>query len=110
MAAKVDELEVRRVKRAISRNSRFALHALRTIYARCTLREQIAGRDLGERDGRGFTPFEMGRMIGLHDRLAARGWAATPDELDEVRGRMQKYAAQVIAASREARTEGRRGA
>lgn len=73
------------------------------IYERCTEREKIAGRDLGERDGRGFTPVEIDSMIDLYERIEARGWAATPRELDRLRKAMQKYAVQLVVASREER-------
>lgn len=90
-----------RVRKKISEDSAFALHALRVIYERCTEREKIAGRDLGERDGRGFTPVEIEYMIALHEEFEAQGWRATPRQLDLTRSRMRKYAAQVIKDSRE---------
>jgi hypothetical protein len=108
MAKKVDEMAVRRLKRRIATKNRTALHVLRKIYWRCTPEERQDGEWKGH-DGKGFNWMELGRCVELYETLAARRWAGTPDELEEVRERMEKYAGQIIRASRESIKE-RRGA
>lgn len=103
MSGRVHPIQAARVRQKIANDSAFAVHALRVIYERCTEREKLAGRDLGERDGRGFTPVEIDSMIELHERLEARGFRATPHQLDRLRKAMQKYAVQLVIASREER-------
>ena len=99
--AKGPDPRVERERQKIARDTAHAVRALRTIYSRCTWRERIAGRDLGERDGKGFQPVEMGYMIRLHEELEAAGWRPTPYQADVVRARMKKYSRQLVAASQE---------
>lgn len=101
MSEHVPADQIRAVKEKIRDDTTYALHVLRVVRGRCTDREIIAGRDLGERDGRGFQPVEISFLLELHDRIEARGWAMTAKEATILRERMPKYAKQSVLAVRE---------
>lgn len=91
-----DDARVEAFKAQIADSTQKAVWVLQFIYDQQTEAEKFAGRDIGVRDHKGFTPVEADSMNDLYEQLEEQGWRLTPAQCDRLRKAMQKYARQVL--------------
>lgn len=93
------------LRELLGTEDRWAIRGLLRLYEEQTPAEQFVGRDVGVRNGRGFSPIDAAFLSAAAEDLLDRG-RISRSKLDAVKRRVPTYARQLLRICATERLEG----